>query len=149
MVKSMAGFSKNPAILFAMFCRVYESDPAGVDMAPCCNFLQESPPSTLRVESVKTTPVPASSTQEKSAPKNCHSILFFIHRDSYKIHGMCAPAPAPPPPPPDQCGLVDKKEGSRIRREGTARHKSLYNAAGTNRGGTSKITQNNVCPNSI
>jgi hypothetical protein len=63
MVKSMAGFSKNPAILFAMFRRASISDPAGVDMAPCRSvailfhreagvFLQESPPSALRVESV-------------------------------------------------------------------------------------------------
>jgi hypothetical protein len=33
--KSMAGFSKNPAILFAMFRRGSISDPAGVDMSTC------------------------------------------------------------------------------------------------------------------
>jgi hypothetical protein len=32
--KIMAGFSKNPAILFAMFCRCSISDPAGIVMAP-------------------------------------------------------------------------------------------------------------------
>ena len=63
MAKSMAGFSKNPTILFAMFRRGSISDPAGVDMAPCHSvpiflveklafFLRESPPSSLRVESV-------------------------------------------------------------------------------------------------
>jgi hypothetical protein len=34
MAKSMVGFSKNPAILFAMFRRGSISDPSGVDMAP-------------------------------------------------------------------------------------------------------------------
>ncbi len=34
MAKSMVGFSKNPAILFAMFLRGSTSDPSGVDMAP-------------------------------------------------------------------------------------------------------------------
>jgi hypothetical protein len=34
MTKSMVGFSKNPAILFAMFCRGSIGDPSGVDMAP-------------------------------------------------------------------------------------------------------------------
>jgi hypothetical protein len=34
MAKSMAGFSKNPTILFAMFLRGSTSDPSGVDMAP-------------------------------------------------------------------------------------------------------------------
>ena len=63
MAKSMAGFSKNPAILFAMFRQGSISDPAGVDMAPCRSvpilfnreagvFLRESPPSALQVESV-------------------------------------------------------------------------------------------------
>ena len=33
-VKTMAGFSKNPAILFAMFLQGSTSDPSGVDMAP-------------------------------------------------------------------------------------------------------------------
>jgi hypothetical protein len=38
MAKSMVGFSKNPAILFAMFRRGSISDPSGVDMAlmPVC-----------------------------------------------------------------------------------------------------------------
>jgi hypothetical protein len=63
MVKSMVGFSKYPAILFAMFRRGSICDPAGVDMVPCRSvpilfnreagiFLRESPPSALRVESV-------------------------------------------------------------------------------------------------
>ena len=63
MAKSMADFSDYPAMLFAMFRRGSISDPAGVDMAPCRSvavlfhreagvFLQESPPSALRVESV-------------------------------------------------------------------------------------------------
>jgi hypothetical protein len=34
MAKSMVGFSKNPAILFAMFRQGSISDPSGVDMAP-------------------------------------------------------------------------------------------------------------------
>jgi hypothetical protein len=34
MAKSMVGFSKNPAILFAMFRRGSISDPSGVDVAP-------------------------------------------------------------------------------------------------------------------
>ena len=44
--KSIAGFSQNPAILFAMFCRGSRSDTAGVDMVPCCcvpnSFNQEA-----------------------------------------------------------------------------------------------------------
>jgi hypothetical protein len=38
MAESIAGFSKNPAILFAMFLRGSTSDPSGVDMAlmPVC-----------------------------------------------------------------------------------------------------------------
>jgi len=36
----MAGFSKNPAILFAMFAEPRSiSDPAGVDMSACCSVL--------------------------------------------------------------------------------------------------------------
>ena len=34
-VKSMVGFSKNPAIHFAMFLQGSTSDPSGIDMAPC------------------------------------------------------------------------------------------------------------------
>ncbi len=34
MAKSMAGVSKNPPILFAMFLRGSTSDPAGIDMVP-------------------------------------------------------------------------------------------------------------------
>ena len=63
MAKSMAGFSKNPAILFAIFCQCSISNPAGVIMAPRRSvailfnqeagvFLRESSPSVLRVESV-------------------------------------------------------------------------------------------------
>jgi hypothetical protein len=63
MAKRMVGFSKKPAILFAMFCQCSISDPAGVVMAPCRSvailfnqdagvFLQESSPFILRVESV-------------------------------------------------------------------------------------------------
>jgi len=35
MVKCVVGFSKNPAILFAMILQGSTSDPSGVDMAPC------------------------------------------------------------------------------------------------------------------
>ena len=63
MAKSMAGFSQNTAIHFAMFLRGSTSNPSGIDMAPCCSvailfnreacvFLRESPPSALHVESV-------------------------------------------------------------------------------------------------
>ena len=49
--RSMVGFSKNPATLFAMYLQVSTSDPYGVDMVPCHSVvILFNPPSRINLK---------------------------------------------------------------------------------------------------